>query len=329
MKAVLCKAYGPPSGLVLEDIDAPALKAGEVRVAVHACGVNFPDTLIIQGLYQIKPPLPFSPGMEVAGVVLECAEGVTHLRPGDRVLALPGQGGFAEQVIVEASAVTLIPPEMDFVTAAGFALTYSTSHVALTHRAQLQPGETLLVHGAAGGVGLTAVELGKLLGATVIACASTPEKLQLAAEYGADYLINYTEESIRDRVKALTGGKGAHVIYDPVGGEVFDQSVRCIAWEGRLLVIGFASGTIPQLPVNLALLKNCSVVGVFWGAYRQNNPQVIGDSLQTLLGWYSDGKLRPHISQTFPLERAADALYTLMNREARGKIVVTMDQARV
>lgn len=324
MKAVLCKAYGPPSDLVLEDIPAPSLQAGEVRIAVHACGVNFPDTLIIQNLYQIKPPLPFSPGMEVAGEVLESGPGVTGLKLGDRVLALCGHGGFAEEVTVEASAVTLIPPSMDFVTAAGFALTYSTSHVALTHRGKLQAGETLLVHGAAGGVGLTAVELGKLLGATVIACASTPEKLQLAADYGADHLINYTEESIRDRVKELTGGKGANVIYDPVGGDVFSQSMRCIAWEGRLLVIGFASGTIPQLPTNLALLKNCSVVGVFWGAYRQNDPQVIDDSLQTLLGWYGEGKLKPHISQTYPLEQAADALYTLMNRQAKGKLVVTM-----
>ena len=210
----------------------------------------------------------------------------------------------------------------DYVTAASFAVAYGTSHVALTHRAQLKQGEVLLVHGAAGGVGLTAVELGKLLGATVIATASTPEKLALAQQYGADHLINYREESFKDRVKEITNGKGANVIYDPVGGDVFDQSIRCIAWEGRLLVIGFASGRIPKLPANLTLVKNMSVVGLYWGAYSRRNPAVMVQSLATLAGWYSQGKIKPHVSQIFPMDEAAAALNSLINREAKGKVVL-------
>jgi NADPH2:quinone reductase len=323
----LCKQWGDPSTLVVEDIERKAPSAGEVRIAVRACGVNFPDTLIIQGLYQVKPPLPFSPGMEVAGEVMECSEGVKHLKPGDRVMAVTTYGGFAEEVNLPAAGVIPLPPSMDFVTAASFPLTYGTSHVALTHRAKLQAGEILLVLGAAGGVGLAAVEIGKLLGATVIAAASTPEKLALAKQYGADHTINYSSENLRDRVKEITGGNGANVVYDPVGGALFDQAVRSMAWEGRVLVIGFASGTIPQLPVNLTLLKNCSVVGVYWGGYMANDPSVILDSLKVLLGWASEGKVKPHVSQTYPLEQAGEAIWALARRQAMGKVVVTMDRA--
>jgi NADPH2:quinone reductase len=324
MKAIVCLEWGKPESLTLAERPSPPVSSGQVRIGVHACGVNFADTLIIQGLYQEKPAFPFSPGMEVAGEVLEVGAGVAHVRVGDRVTAVTGHGGYAEEVVTNAPTALPIPPMMDYVTAAGFAITYGTSHIALVHRARLQPGETLLVHGAAGGVGLTAVEIGKLLGATVIATASTPEKLALAQQYGADHLINYRQEKFRDRVKEMTNGKGAHVIYDPVGGDVFDESLRCIAWEGRLLVIGFADGRIPQLPVNLALVKNMSVVGVYWGGYSVRQPQVITDSLHTLLAWYAEGKIRPYISQTYPLAQAADALNSLINRQSTGKVVLTI-----
>lgn len=322
MKAIICDEWGKPEALKLAERPSPAIEPGKVRIGIHACGVNFADTLIIQGLYQEKPPFPFSPGMEVAGEILELGAGVTHLRVGDRVAAITGHGGYAEEVVIDAQTVLPIPLMMDFATAAGFAITYGTSHIALARRAQLQAGEVLLVHGAAGGVGLTAVEIGKRLGATVIATASTPEKLALAQQYGADYLINYRQEKFRDRVKEITNGKGANVIYDPVGGDVFDESLRCIAWEGRLLVIGFADGRIPQLPVNLALVKNMSVVGVYWGGYSVRQPRVITDSLRTLLAWYAEGKIKPHISQTYPLADAPTALNSLINRQSTGKVVL-------
>jgi NADPH:quinone reductase len=325
MRAVLCKAWGDPSTLVLEDVPSPEVGAGKIRVRVRACGVNFADTLMIVGKYQVKPPFPFSPGFEVAGEVLETGEGVTHLRPGDRVVALSDYGGFAEEIVVPAHTALPMPPDLDYAVAASFPVAYGTSHVALDHRAHLKSGETLLVFGAAGGVGLTAVEIGKQMGANIIACASTPEKLEIAAQYGAGHLIDYSKESVRDRVKEITGGKGADVIYDPVGGEMFDQGMRSIAWEGRLLVIGFASGTIPQLPVNLTLVKNCSVLGVYWGAYSARDPKVLTSSLKTLFGWLAEGKLKPHISHKFPLEQAGDALNILMNRQSTGKVVVTME----
>jgi NADPH2:quinone reductase len=324
MRAVLCKAWGEPEDLVIEDVPAPSPGAGEVRIGVHACGLNFADTLIIAGLYQVKPPFPFSPGLEVAGEILEVGPGVEQLKVGDRVAALCGYGGFAEEVIVPATTIFPIPEVMDYVSAAAFAVAYGTSHLALTHRAKLQPGEVLLVHGAAGGVGLTAVEIGKLLGATVIATASSPAKLELTAQYGADHLINYKEGEFRRRVKEITGGKGADVIYDPVGGDVFDQSLRCINWEGRLVVIGFSSGRIPKAPVNIAMVKNFNIVGVYWGAYAQRKPQVLADSLAILLDWYAAGKLKPHISQTYPLEKASAALNFLSSRKSTGKVVLTI-----
>lgn len=321
MKAVICRTLGGLDTLNLEELPSPRPQAGEVRLAVHACGVNFADSLIIQGKYQVRPEPPFAPGMEASGVVLECGAGVTGLQPGDRVMAVLSYGGYAEEVVTPAVSVVRLPDAIDDVTAAGFPVAYGTSHLALTHRAHLQPGETLLVHGAGGGVGLTAVEIGKVLGATVIASAGSADKLQIAAEYGADHLIDYSKEDIRERVKALGG---ADVVYDPVGGDAFDASLRCIKWEGRILVIGFASGRIPQPPANLVMVKNVSVIGLHWGAYLQHNPTLMHQSLSELLAWYAQGKLKPHVSQTWPLERAVEALRALVERRTTGKVVITM-----
>lgn len=322
MKALVCHAFGLPDTLVLEEIESPHVRMGEVKIKVKACGVNYPDGLLVQGLYQLKPPFPFSPGLEVAGEVLAVGEGVTHVKPGDTAIGVVNYGGFAEEVCVPGAMTLPMPSNMTFEQGAAFPLVYGTSHVALAHRANLQPGETLLVLGAAGGVGLTAVELGKKMGATVIAAASTPEKLALAQQYGADHLINYTTEDVRQRVQAITDGKMADVIYDPVGGDMFDAAIRCVAWEGRYLVIGFASGRIPELPVNRVLLKNSALVGVFWGAYALNKPQVMAQSFQTLLDWYTAGDLKPHISATYPLAQGAAALNALMQRQVLGKVVI-------
>ena len=326
MKAVLCKAYGPPETLVIEEVASPAVGSGDVRVRVHACGVNFPDTLIIQNKYQFKPPLPFTPGGEVAGEVVEVGSGVTRVRRGDRVIAMVGWGGFADEAVVPADRTMPIPDGMDFVTAAGFTMTYGTSYYALKQRAALKPAETLLVLGAAGGVGLAAVELGRVMGARVIAAAGTDEKLELCKRYGADAVINYARESLQDRVKELTDGRGADVIYDPVGGDAFDQAIRCINWNGRLLVIGFASGRIPELPANLALLKGCSVVGVFWGAFTGREPAANAENLMELGRWFEQGTIKPYVCKTFPLERVAEALNAIERREALGKIVLTTDK---
>jgi NADPH2:quinone reductase len=323
MKAIVCHEWGGPDSLSYDDLPSPEPGPGQIKVKMHAVGVNFADTLIISGSYQVRPERPFTPGMEVAGEVTAVGEDVGHLKPGDRVIAMVDYGGYAEEVIAPAMMALPIPEGMAYTDAAAFPVAYGTSHVALNHRGQLKVGETLLVFGAAGGVGLTAVEIGKKLGATVIACASTPEKLALTQDYGADYTINYTEESIRDRVKEITDGKGADVIYDPVGGDAFDQAMRAINWEGRLLVIGFASGRIPELPVNLTLVKNCSVVGVFWGAYGRKDPGVLMSSLQTLAGWYMNGDIKPHVSATYPLARAGEALKALMSRQSKGKVVIT------
>jgi NADPH:quinone reductase len=322
MKAVLCKAFGPAETLVLEEIASPEAKKNEVLLQVHAAGVNFPDTLIIEGKYQFKPPFPFSPGGEAAGVITAVGEKVSHLKVGDRVMALTGWGSFAEEVAVPGYNVIPVPPSMDFASAAAFGMTYGTSMHALKQRANLQPGETLLVLGASGGVGLAAVEIGKAMGAKVIAAASSAEKLEIAKAAGADELINYSESSLKDEVKRLTGGQGADVIYDPVGGDLFDQAIRSIAWNGRLLVVGFASGRIPELPVNLALLKGAAVVGVFWGAFAQRQPQDNAANFQQLFAWFSEGKVKPLVSQTFPLEQAAEAINTLGQRKAVGKVVV-------
>ncbi|MCW3147569.1 NADPH:quinone oxidoreductase family protein [Stutzerimonas stutzeri] len=323
MKAVLCKAFGPTENLVVEDVASPIPKANEILLDVHTASVNFPDTLIIQGKYQFKPPLPFSPGGEAAGVVAAVGEKVSHLKVGDRVMGLTGWGSFAEQVAVPGYNVLPIPPSMDFATAAAFGMTYGTSMHALRQRADLQPGETLLVLGAAGGVGLAAVEIGKAMGARVIAAASTAEKLEVAKRAGADELINYNEGSLRDRLKEFTGGQGVDVIYDPVGGKLFEEAFRSIAWNGRMLVVGFAAGgDIPALPANLPLLKGAALVGVFWGAFAQRQPQDNAANFKQLFAWHAEGKLNPLISQRFTLDQTAEAIDTLSQRKAVGKLVV-------
>jgi NADPH2:quinone reductase len=325
MRALLCKAYGPPDQLVLEEVAPLSPGPGQVVIRVKACGVNFPDTLIIQGQYQFKPPMPFAPGAEVAGIVTAVGADVAHLREGQPVIAFLGWGGFAEEVMADAARTIPMPPGLDFATAAAFVLTYGTSHHALTDRAQLQAGETLLVLGAAGGVGLAAVELGKLAAARVIAAASTDEKLEVCRQHGADELINYSSQDLRERLKALTGGNGVDVVYDPVGGGLSEAALRSMAWRGRLLAVGFASGEIPRLPLNLALLKGCAIVGVFWGEFTAREPRRGQQQLGELLGWLAQGKLRPHISATYPLERAADALNDILERKVMGKAVVVME----
>ncbi len=325
MKAILCHAFGAIESLTVGDADPPVPAADEIRIRVHAAGVNFPDILIVEGKYQFRPEFPFSPGSECAGEVIEVGRKVRVLAPGDRVMAPVGHGAFAEEVCAPASQAVKLPEHLDYRTAATLMLTYGTSAHALIQRARLEPGETLLVHGAAGGVGLAAVEIGKALGAEVIATASTEAKLAFAREHGADFGINYADGPFKDEVKALTGGRGADVIYDPVGGDVFEQSLRCINWNGRLLVIGFASGTIPSAPANLPLLKGCSVVGVFWGAFIRREPAVHRRNMEQLLAWQADGTIRPHVELTVPLAGVPDALRALRNREVRGKAVVLVD----
>ncbi len=295
-----------------------------MRLQVAAAGLNFADTLMIAGKYQEKPVFPFSPGLEVAGTVLECGSGVAGFAPGQRVMAVLDHGGFAEQVLARAEDVFPIPESMDFATAASFPIAYGTSHIALWERANLKAGETLLVHGAAGGVGLTAVEIGKALGATVIATANGRDRLEIPAAHGADHLIDTKTEDIRERVRALTGERGADVVYDPVGGEVFDKSLRSVAWGARLLAIGFASGTTPQIPANLLLVKNCSVIGLYWGSYRRHAPELVAESFAQLFAWFQDGKLKPLVSRSFPLEQVSEALQTLVDRRATGKMVLTL-----
>jgi NADPH2:quinone reductase len=324
MRAVLCKAFGPPESLVLEEVDDPTPGDGQVVVDVEACAVNFPDVLIIQDKYQFKPPLPFSPGAEVAGRVSAVGTGVTTLAVGDHVFASTGWGGLAEKIAVPAAGCVPMPDGMDSEHASAFLYAYGTSHHALKDRADLQPGETLLVLGAAGGVGLAAVELGALTGATVIAAASTKEKLSLCQEYGAAMTVNYDEEDLKTRVRELTGGRGADVVYDPVGGSYSEPALRSTAWEGRFLVVGFAAGEIPKIPLNLALLKGCQIVGVFWGAFVGREPERHRRNVEELMGLWRDGKLRPHVSATYPLEQAGAAIRALADRKALGKIVVTI-----
>jgi NADPH2:quinone reductase len=324
MKAVLCKAYGPPESLVFEELSSPTPGPGEVVVSVKAAGVNFPDVLIIENKYQVKPPLPFSPGSELAGVVKTVGADVVGFKAGDSVMAITGYGAFAEEVAVDAKRLLPMPSGMDFVRAAAFGLTYATSEHALCDRGALKAGETLLVLGAAGGVGIAAIEIGKALGARVIACASTDEKLAVCREHGADEGINYATEDLRERIKALTGGKGADVVYDPVGGPYTELALRSIAWRGRLLVVGFAAGEIPKIPLNLTLLKGCSIVGVFWGEFTRREPQRFVQAMEKLGRWFGEGKLKPHISGTFPLERAADALTLMAERKVKGKVVLTV-----
>jgi NADPH2:quinone reductase len=322
MRAVVCREWGGPDKLAIDDIASPNLRDGAVRIRVHAAGVNFADLLLITGQYQEKPAFPFIPGAEAAGVVAEVGAGVNRLKIGDRVMALTGLGAFAEEVLVDAHRALLIPPVMEFSIAAAFPVAYGTSHGALEWRARLQPGEWLLVTGAAGGVGLTAVEIGKAMGARVIACAGSAEKLAIARQHGADYLIDYSKEDIRERVKVITGGRGADVIYDPVGGDIFDASLRSIAWGGRIIIIGFAGGRVSQVPANIVLVKNIDVIGFYWGSYQMRKPDLLRSSFTQLFRWFQDGKLRPHVSQSLPLERAAEALQLLQQRKSTGKVVL-------
>ncbi|HVP08292.1 MAG TPA: NADPH:quinone oxidoreductase family protein [Burkholderiales bacterium] len=324
MKAVLCKQFGPPESLVIEELPPLRAGAGEVVVSVKAASLNFPDVLIIQNKYQAKPPLPFSPGSEMSGIVKEVGEGVKGFKPGDRVLACTTFGAFAEEVKVEATRLLPIPQGMDFNAAAAFLLTYGTSDHALRDRAQLRAGETLLVLGAAGGVGLAAVEIGKALGARVIACASSADKLEVCRQHGADAGINYATEDLREKIRELTGGRGVDVVYDAVGGPYAEPALRSVGWRGRFLVIGFAAGEIPKIPLNLPLLKGSAIVGVFWGEFARREPKAFAESFAQLDRWFREGKLKPHVSQTFPLAKAVEALQLMAGRKAKGKIVLTV-----
>lgn len=322
MKAVLCKAFGPPESLAVEEVEPLKPGKGQVIISVKACGVNFPDALIIQGKYQSKPPFPFSPGSEVSGIVKELGEEVDTFKVGMRVMSFIGMGGFAEEVVADASQIIPMPHTLDFTTASAFLLTYGTSYHALTDRARLQQGETLLILGAAGGVGLAAVEIGKAMGAKVIAAASSNEKLEVCRQHGADEVINYSTEDLRDRIKQLTDGKGVNVAFDPLGGDYSEPVLRSMAWGGRFLVIGFASGDIPRIPLNLPLLKVYSIVGVFWGSFMERYPKHGRENIHELITWINEGKLKPHVSATYPLEHVADALNDLMERKVTGKAVL-------
>ncbi len=325
MKAILCREWGGPDALRIEEVASRPLAANEARIRVHACGVNFADTLIVAGKYQVKPPLPFTPGFEAAGEVSEVGAAATDHRVGQRVFAyLRAGGGYAEEVVVDAAALTPVPERMDWITAGGFPIAYSTSHYALVHRGRLRAGETLLVLGAAGGVGLTAVEIGKQLGARVIAAAGGPDKLAAAKAHGADELIDYSFESIRDRVRELTQGRGADVVFDPVGGDAFDQALRAVNWGARMLIIGFAAGRIQSVPANLVLVKGISIVGVDRGAETRRDPRLIAEGIAELLVWWESGRLAPIVGKTFPLAEAGAAMQALLSRRYAGKIVLEM-----
>lgn len=324
MRAIRCKKFGAPATLVLEELADLSAQENEVVVKVKACGINFPDTLIIQGLYQIKPELPFTPGSDIAGIVKEVGEGVKHVKVGDAVFGFVPYGGLADEVIVNANACFHKPKTMEFPVAASFMMAYGTSYHALHDRAKLKKGEILLVLGASGGVGLAAVELGKLMGAKVIAAASSDDKLKLCTAYGADETINYSTEDLKLAIKKLTNNKGVDVVYDPVGGTYSEAALRGIAVDGRFLVVGFASGEIPKIPLNLPLLKSCAIVGVFWGDFAMKNPKGNLQNATTLMHWYQEGKLKPHIHKIYDLVDTPKALEEMMDRKVKGKAVVSM-----
>ena len=323
MKALLCRQHGLPDTLDYAEAPDPAPGEGEIVVDIRAAGANFPDVLIIQNKYQHKPELPFSPGAEFSGVVSAVGAGVTHRSVGDRVIGSCTYGAFAEKIKVSAGRTFVMPDTLDFERGAAFLLTYGTSYHALVDRAQLRAGETLLVLGAAGGVGLAAIEIGKALGAKVIAAASSDEKLAVCREHGADAFINYASGDMREQIRTLTGGRGPDVIYDPVGGHYAEPAFRSIAWRGRYLVVGFANGEIPKLPLNLALLKGASIIGVFWGQYTEREPKQFHADIERMFGWISEGKLNPHVSGRYRLRDGARALEDLMNRKVTGKVVVS------
>jgi NADPH2:quinone reductase len=320
MKAIVCNEFAPVEELQYIDVPDPVAKKGEVVVDIKACGVNFPDGLLVQGLYQMKPPRPFIPGGEVAGVISQIGEGVSHLKVGMRVIALCMLGGYAEKVACPATHVMPIPDAIPDDEAAALVTAHATAHHALKQRAQIKPGETLLVTGAAGGTGLAAVQIGKLMGAKVIAVCSTQEKLDVAKANGADILINYTDTDLKTAIKEVTDGKGVDVVYECVGGDAFHACSRSMAWNGRLLVVGFASGTIPEFPINLCLVKGYSVVGVFWGSFTQHQPKDFAANMHELLMWYVQGKVKVIVDGVVPLEHAKDALNKVMGREVKGKM---------
>jgi len=322
MRAVVVDRWMEPAELVVRELPDPVVGPGQLGVDVKAAGCNFFDILIVQGRYQVKPPFPFIPGGEIAGVVREIGQGVSGFAVGDRVLASAPMGGYADRIAIPASFAHRMPDAMSFEEGASFPIVYPTSYAGLVYRAALKPGETLLVHAAAGGVGLAAVQIGKALGARVIATAGGPDKVRVAIEAGAEFGIDYNNEDFVERVKEITGGKGADVIYDSVGGDIFDKSLKCIAWCGRLLVIGFAGGTIPSVAANRILLKNVSVVGLHWGAYAKYEPARIPETFAALFQLYEEKKIRPVIYGSYPLEKAADALAALGSRKTHGKVVL-------
>ncbi len=326
MKAIICSKYGLPNTLEYKEVKDPTPKKGELLVSVKACSANFPDTLIIQGLYQYKPEPPFSPGSDFAGVVEGIGEGVQGFSIGDEVVGFNPYGGFAEKVTAQARNCFPKPKGMSMVNASAFLMAYGTSYHALKDRGLVKEGNTVLVLGASGGVGITAVELSKLMGAKVIAAASTDEKLALCKTFGADEVVNYTTENLKERVKEITGGKGADLIYDPVGGDYSEQAFRAIAWKGKHLVVGFANGEIPKIPLNLPLLKGAEITGVFWGAFTQKEPQKSIENVTQLVTWYLTGKLKPHIEATYSLKDAPKALESIMNRKVKGKVVIDMEK---
>lgn len=323
MKAIVCHEFGPLNSLSYEEVPEPEMKPGHVLVDVHAAGVNFPDGLLVQGLYQLQPPFPFVPGTEVAGTVRAVADDVPHLQVGMRVVGVSNLGGYAEQALLPAMQVMPLPDEIPSEEAAALITAHATAHHALKQRANIQPGETLVVTGAAGGTGLAAVQIGKQMGAKVIAVCSTDEKLALAKEYGADILINYNTADLKESLKDVTEGKGADVVYECVGGDAFHACSRTMAWGGRLLVVGFAGGEIPKFPVNLALVKGYSVVGVFWGSFTQHQPKVFAANMQELIGWYVQGKVKVVVDEVLPLASAQQALEKVMGREVKGKMVLS------
>ncbi len=324
MKAIRCKSYGPPSNLVFEETEDLKVGPKQVLVGIKACGLNFPDTLIIQGLYQFKPELPFTPGRDIAGVVKAIGDGVKHVSVGQEVFGFVPYGGLAEEVLVPANSCFPKPPQMDFETAASFLMAYGTSFHALKDRAKLKEGDTLLVLGASGGVGLAAVELGKLMGAKVIAAASTDEKLELCKKYGADLTLNYNKEDVKTTVKEMTSGKGVDVVYDPVGGGYSEPALRATGRYGRYLVVGFAAGDIPKIPLNLPLLKEAEIMGVFWGSFAMKDPKANMENSMQLMKWHAEGKLRPHIHKTYDLKDSPFALEEMMERKVMGKLVITV-----
>jgi NADPH2:quinone reductase len=326
MKAIICSQYGLPNTLEYKEVENPKPKKGELLISIKACSVNFPDTLIIQGLYQFRPEPPFSPGSDFAGVVEEVGEGVSHFKVGDEVVGFNPYGGFAEKVTAPANVCFPKPKGMNMVNASAFLMAYGTSYYALKDRGQVKEGDTVLVLGASGGVGITAVELAKLMGAKVIAAASTDEKLELCKQFGADEVINYSTENLKERAKELTHGKGVDIIYDPVGGDYSEQAFRAIAWKGKHLVVGFANGMIPKIPLNLPLLKGANVTGVFWGAFTQKEPKKSMQNVTELVTWYLTGKLKPHIDATYSLQDAPKALEAIMNRKVKGKVVIDMEK---